>query len=103
MPPKHRTWAAVVSLVGLTVSASYFLRFLRGWATNALPVGDGMSRREVYGVVGRMYADGFVAGFFTAFSLVVLSIAVSSWWEERERSRERLHRSAHSEPAAVAE
>lgn len=99
MTSTQRRLATLVALAGLLVSAAYFLRFVHGWATNRLPVGDGMSRREVYGVVGKMYADGFVAGFFMAFCLVVLSIAVSSWWEERGRSRAALR----PEPAAATE
>lgn len=84
---RNRSFAAFAAVVGIAASAIAATRFFLNWSRGELDWWNGIAGREVYLAAGRGYGRGFVVGFFLAFSLVLLAIAVSSWWESRARRR----------------
>jgi hypothetical protein len=55
---------------------------------NFLPWYPGLPARDHYIAVGRSYSQGFGAGFFLCFFLMLIAAAVGSWVHER-RNRDR--------------
>ncbi len=86
---RNRSFAALAAVAGIATCALAGIRFLLDWSRGELDWWAGFSGRELYLAAGRGYGKGFVVGFFLAFSLVLLAIAVSSWWENRRARRRR--------------
>ena len=86
---RNRSFAALAAVAGIAVTAIAAIRFFLDWSRGELDWGSGFAGRELYLAAGRGYGEGFVVGFFLAFSLVLLAIAVSSWWEGRRARRRR--------------
>jgi hypothetical protein len=84
---RSRRTLALVSIAGLATCVVVFVRFFRAWAQGRLDWWPGLHGRDVYLAAGHGYGKGFVVGFFAAFFLVLLSLAVSSWWEARRGRR----------------
>jgi uncharacterized membrane protein len=98
---RNRSFAALAAVAGIAVSAIAAIRFILDWSHGELDWWNGFAGRELYLAAGRGYGKGFVVGFFLAFSLVVLAIAVSSWWESR-RARRRRERASRAAGAVAA-
>lgn len=67
----------------LTLILSFVLRIVR----NELAWGEGDGVRQMYQLVGQSYGQGFVAGFFLCFSLILIAVAVSAWFDQRRTTR----------------
>lgn len=99
---RNRPFAALAALGGIAACTAAAIRFFRDWSRGQLDWWDGFAGREMYLAAGRGYGKGFVVGFFLAFSLVVLAIAVSSWWESRRKRRLRRVDAARAAAAVAA-
>lgn len=89
MTVRERWIAIVLATIGggmCLVSLGTFIVTIRN---NFLPWYPGLSARDHYIAVGRSYGQGFGAGFFICFFLMLAAAAVGSWVHER-RSRSRL-------------
>lgn len=89
MTVRNRRIAALTAVVGITVCVGAIVHFFRQWTGGNLELWPGFAGRELYLAAGQGYAKGFTVGFFLAFFLIVLSLAVASWWEQRRRRRVR--------------
>jgi len=85
MTDRHRRIALVIAPVGIVVCLTALMQFIVMWAMNGLSWSEGMRAQDHYQTVGHFFSRGFVVGFFFSFFLLVLSVAVSSWWEDRRR------------------
>jgi hypothetical protein len=87
----RNSWLVVtLAVVGLVACAVTFLRFVTTITGNALPWRPGLDAREFYLAVGDAYSRGFQVGFFFAFFLVVLALAVAGFVQRRRRAVRRL-------------
>ncbi|HKB08631.1 MAG TPA: hypothetical protein VKF61_10160 [Candidatus Polarisedimenticolia bacterium] len=91
-----------LSLAGLAIGATAFLRFVTSVAHNSLAGGPSLARiPEYYRQVGAYYARGFVTGFFVCYFLMLLAMIVGAWVDEARQAR-RARRGAESAPAPAA-
>jgi hypothetical protein len=89
-----------LSLMGLTVAAAAFLRFVHSVAANAVEGGPALTRyAEYYKQIGAYYARGFTTGFFVCYFLMLFAMIVGSWVDEKRRAR----RDARAAGTAVRE
>ena len=99
---RNRSFAMFAAVAGITTCGIAAIRFFLDWNRGELDWWNGFAGRELYLAAGRGYGKGFVVGFFLAFSLVVLAIAISSWWESRRALRRRHDESAHAAGTVAA-
>lgn len=90
MKIRHHWLVVVLAVVGLTACGIAFARFVTAISSNTLPWYSGLNARDFYVAVGAAYSRGFLVGFFFAFFLVVLSVAVAT--HVRRRRRRLAHR-----------
>ena len=102
MTPLRRRLVLALAVVGLFACADAFAGFIRTVMHNGLPWSSDLSAREFYQVVGEAYGRGFTVGFFFAFFLVILALAVSAGFE-RHRARRRALLRETASPAEVCE
>ncbi len=77
-----------VSIAGLAVAGSAFVRFVRDVAGNAIGGGPALIHYpEYYRQVGHYYARGFTTGFFVCYFLMMLAVIVGSWVDEWRTAR----------------
>lgn len=86
MTNRHRRIAFVIAPVGILVCLTALMQFIVMWTMNGLAWHEGMRARDHYQTVGHFFSRGFVVGFFFSFFLLLGAVAVSSWWEDRQRS-----------------
>jgi len=77
----------VVGLAGALISGISFLNIIEVIRTNGLTDGEPVGLREHYLQVGSFYSSGFTTGFFLCFSLMLVAIAVGTWYDERRKLR----------------
>jgi len=73
----------LVAVAGVGVCLAALAGFLAVVATNNLPWYPGFTVQEHYLEIGRSYSQGFIVGFFLCFFLVMVSVSVRSWIENR--------------------
>jgi hypothetical protein len=76
-----------VGLAGGVLSSINFLDIVHLIRTNALTDGEPVGLRDHYLQIGRFYSRGFTTGFFFCFSLMLVAIAIGTWYDERRRQR----------------
>jgi len=76
-----------VGLAGGLLSTINFIEIIQLIRTNALTDGEPVGLRDHYLQIGRFYSRGFTTGFFFCFSLMLVAIAVGTWYDERRRQR----------------
>jgi len=83
-----RITTLTLSLAGLGVAASFFLRFVRSVAANSVEGGPALTRfPEYYRQIGAYYGRGFTTGFFVCYFLMLFAMIVGSWVDEKRRAR----------------
>lgn len=74
-------------LAGAILSALNFLDLVHVIRTNGLTDGEPVGLRDHYLQVGLFYSRGFTTGFFFCFSLMLVAIAVGTWYDEKRKQR----------------
>ena len=90
MTTKQRGLSILIGVVGAIASCLALVGFLLKIRRNGLEITDGNSAQMLYQSVGDAYSGGFVAGFSLSFFLMLLAVAVGTWyesWRDREVSR----------------
>ncbi|MBI3450048.1 MAG: hypothetical protein HY049_14180 [Acidobacteria bacterium] len=87
MNRSYRLAMIVAGVAGAGLSAVNFLESIGLIQTNALTDGDPVGLRDHYLQIGRFYSRGFTTGFFFCFSLMLVAIAVGTWYDERRKQR----------------
>jgi len=77
----------LAGIAGAGLSAVNFLESIGLIQSNALTDGDPVGLRDHYLQIGRFYSRGFTTGFFFCFSLMLVAIAVGTWYDERRKLR----------------
>ena len=83
----HPLPAILISLVGMGVCAAALIGFVVMVATNNLPWHPDWTVQDHYLEIGRSYSQGFIIGFFLCFFLIMGSVSLSAWIENRRRSQ----------------
>ena len=85
-------WVLVVAgVAGVLFSLVGFFDMIEVIRTNGVTDGEPVGLREHYLQIGRFYTRGFTTGFFLCFSLMLVAIAVGTFFDDRRKSRrERL-------------
>jgi len=86
---------AISGFAGSLLSLVSILDLVEAMRGNGLTDGAPVGLQEHYFQVGSFYSRGFTTGFFLCFSLMLVAIAVGTWYDERRRARGR----APSRPA----
>ena len=55
--------------------------------TNGVTDGEPVGLREHYLQIGWFYTRGFTTGFFLCFSLMLVAIAIGTYYDERRKAR----------------
>jgi len=77
----------LAGIAGAIFSSLKFLEIIRVIRTNGLTDGEPVDLREHYLQVGTFYSRGFTTGFFFCFSLMLVAIAIGTWYDERRKER----------------
>ena len=77
----------VVGTAGVLLSAFGLVGIFQTIRTNGLTHGEEVGLREHYLQVGAFYSRGFTTGFFLCFSLMLVAIAIGTWYDERRKAR----------------
>lgn len=78
MSERHGWIGIVVASIGIATCVLAIVGFFRKIVSNGLPFHAAQSPREHYLAVGRAYSNGFLAGFFLCFFLVLAALAGST-------------------------
>jgi len=98
-----RVAGLAVSIAGLAIAGSAFLRFVRDVAGNSIEGGPTLTHfPEYYRQVGNYYARGFTTGFFVCYFLMMLAVIVGSWVDEARRARRVARTAPAGEPHPIA-
>ncbi len=77
-----------MSLAGAAVAAATVVRFIRSVAGNRIDGGEPLTQiPEYYRQIGAHYAQGFTAGFFLCYFLMVFAVIAGSWVDEILKNR----------------
>jgi hypothetical protein len=85
--PTIRWILIVAGVAGILFSSAGFFDFVQVIRSNAVTNGEPVGLREHYLQLGAFYTRGFTTGFFFCFSLMLLAVAVGTFYDERKRSR----------------
>jgi hypothetical protein len=91
-------WVCIVlGIAGVLLSAASFSGVIQTIRTNGLTDGEPVGLREHYLQVGAFYSRGFTTGFFLCFSLMLVAIAIGTWYDERRKAKkiETARQAAH--------
>ncbi len=73
----------VIGIVGAIGSALALVDFILKVSQNALDIPDVATPQAFYQSVGDAYGGGFIAGFALCFFLMLLAVAIGTWYESR--------------------
>ena len=85
----NRLAMILAGTAGACLSAFNFLDCVGLIRTNALTDGEPVGLQDHYLQIGRFFSRGFTTGFFFCFSLMLVAIAVGTWYDERRKQRRR--------------
>lgn len=83
-------WVLIVTgLAGMLINTVNLFGVFEVIRENRVTNGDGepVGLREHYLQVGNFYSRGFTTGFFLCFSLMLVAIAVGTWFDERRKAK----------------
>ncbi len=87
MSSRHRRMALILAVPGIAACVFATATFLLDFEHNRLPWDRLESHRGQYLAMGQAFGRGFVSGFFLCFFLMLVAIAVGTWFEQRRRQR----------------
>jgi hypothetical protein len=87
MNSRHRRMALVLSIPGIAACVLAIATFLLDLDHNRIPFQRFASHRELYLALGKAFSRGFVAGFFLCFFLMLIAVAVGTWFDQRRQQR----------------
>jgi hypothetical protein len=77
-----------VSVAGAAVAAAAVVRFIRSVARNRVDGSEALTRiPEYYRQIGHHYAQGFTAGFFLCYFMMLFAVIAGSWVDEILKNR----------------
>lgn len=77
----------VVGMAGVLLSTVGFVDFVQVIRSNGVTEGEPVGLREHYLQLGAFYSRGFTTGFFFCFSLMLVAVAIGTWYDERVKAR----------------
>ncbi|HZN54165.1 MAG TPA: hypothetical protein VFB67_02490 [Candidatus Polarisedimenticolaceae bacterium] len=83
MNGRQRAASILIGVAGSVASMLALAAFLRKMHRNDLELPLAPTSQAVYRSVGEAYTGGFTAGFSLCFFLVLLAVAVGTWYESR--------------------
>ena len=86
---RQRMAIVSVSVAGILASGTLVAAFVLSIVQNTLPLPTGDFVRGHYLAIGDSFSDGFMAGFFLCFFMMLCALVIGSWVEERRAARER--------------
>lgn len=87
MTPTIRWILIVAGIAGILFSSTGFFDFVHVIRSNAVTNGEPVGLREHYLQLGAFYSRGFTTGFFFCFSMMLVAVAVGTFYDERKRAR----------------
>jgi hypothetical protein len=90
----------VIGATGVALSALNFSGMVETIRSNGLTSGEPVGLREHYLQVGAFYSRGFTTGFFFCFSLMLVAVAVGTWYDERRKARRAVASAVLAAPPA---
>jgi hypothetical protein len=77
--------AIAIAIPGAIASVYALAAFLLRVLNNRLELPLVATIPAFYNAVGDAYSEGFVAGFSLSFFLMLLAVAVGTWYEQRQK------------------
>ncbi len=77
----------VVGMAGVLLSTVGFVDFVQVIRSNGVTEGEPVGLRDHYLQLGAFYSRGFTTGFFFCFSLMLVAVAIGTWYDERVKAR----------------
>jgi glycerol uptake facilitator-like aquaporin len=88
MSRRDRILAFAIAIPGAFCCVAALALFLGRIVRNEMSVSPGGSAREYYLGIGDAYSGGFVTGFFLSFFLMVLAVAIGTFFEQHRARRQ---------------
>lgn len=89
MSRAHRRLVLILAVPGTAVCLLALGGFLLKFSRNGIPWRPLLSQRDHYLAVGGAFSRGFATGFFLCFFLMLVAVAVGTWFEQRREARRR--------------
>jgi len=77
----------VVGFAGILLTSAGVVDAIQIFQTNGVTHGDPVGLRDHYLQLGTFFTRGFTTGFFFCFSLMLVAIAVGTWYDERRKAK----------------
>ncbi len=87
MNGRQRLFSIIIGVIGSVASSIALGRFIIQIGKNALELPDLVTAQSFYQSVGKAYSAGFVAGFALCFSLMLLAVAVGTYFDDRKTAK----------------
>ncbi len=87
MNSRHRKMALILAVPGIASCVFAIAAFFLDFDHNRLPWSGVESHRAQYMAMGQAFSRGFVAGFFLCFFLMLVAVAVGTWFEQRRQQQ----------------
>jgi len=87
MSKLHRKFLLLLAVPGTLGCVLALAEFFREIIGNRVPWRPLLSPREHYLAVGSAFSRGFATGFFLCFFLMLVAVAVGTWYEQRREAR----------------
>lgn len=100
MKREHRIFALIIAVPGIVACLLALSAFLLKILRNDLPWHPRQSVRDHYLAVSQAFSLGFGTGFFLCFFLMLVAVAVGTWFDQRRERRRRTELTAKSSAIA---
>lgn len=85
MSRRHSWISFLIAIPGVCACVVALVGFFRKIVGNGLEFHAGLTSSEYYRTVGQAYGDGFLAGFFLCFFLVLAVVAIAAMLARRRK------------------
>ena len=86
MTRRQRLISILIGIAGAMGSCFALAEFLIKVGRNALDIPPEATPQAFYRSVGKAYSGGFIAGFALCFSLMLIAVAVGTWFDSRRQA-----------------